>query len=223
MTALQFAARGARAAADAVVVGITTQREPRASVARRLMDPERSEREDPAWAAVLAARHDPGQGAGAWRRLLPAIAARRRDPAAADAARPPRIDAPTLVVCGDRDPFVPGRPRLASSRGSCRDGRLFVAPDCGHEVMRTRQRGAGPSSTTAARAELLSFDRAGRLAGAPSRRSQPEDDPMTTLLALYRRPEGGADALATFERRYAAEHLPLVAATPGLRATRSSA
>ena len=42
---------------------------------------------------------------------------------------------------------------------------------------------------------------------------------MTTLLALYRRPEGGSDALAEFERRYAAEHLPLVADTPGLRST----
>ncbi|HET9521558.1 MAG TPA: EthD family reductase [Candidatus Limnocylindrales bacterium] len=42
---------------------------------------------------------------------------------------------------------------------------------------------------------------------------------MTMLLALYRRPEGGDDALATFERRYAAEHLPLVAGTPGLRST----
>jgi uncharacterized protein (TIGR02118 family) len=39
---------------------------------------------------------------------------------------------------------------------------------------------------------------------------------MTTLLALYRRPEGGPEAQATFERRYAAEHLPLVAGTPGL-------
>ena len=43
---------------------------------------------------------------------------------------------------------------------------------------------------------------------------------MTTLLALYRRPDGGPDGLATFERRYATEHLPLVAATPGLRPTR---
>ena len=42
---------------------------------------------------------------------------------------------------------------------------------------------------------------------------------MTTLLALYRRPAGGPEALAEFERRYAAEHLPLVAQTPGLRAT----
>lgn len=43
---------------------------------------------------------------------------------------------------------------------------------------------------------------------------------MTTLLALYRRPEGGDEALATFEHRYSTEHLPLVAGTPGLRATR---
>src|SRR5947208_1460814 len=43
---------------------------------------------------------------------------------------------------------------------------------------------------------------------------------MTTLLVLYRRPDGGPDAQATFERRYAEEHLPLVAGTPGLRETR---
>ncbi|MFL5751138.1 MAG: EthD family reductase [Chloroflexota bacterium] len=43
---------------------------------------------------------------------------------------------------------------------------------------------------------------------------------MTTLLVLYRRPDGDDDALAEFERRYADEHMPLVAETPGLRATR---
>ena len=43
---------------------------------------------------------------------------------------------------------------------------------------------------------------------------------MTTLLVLYRRPDGGDEALATLERRYRDEHLPLVADTPGLRSTR---
>ena len=43
---------------------------------------------------------------------------------------------------------------------------------------------------------------------------------MTTMLALYRRPEGGPEAQEAFERRYAEEHLPLIAATPGLRGVR---
>ena len=43
---------------------------------------------------------------------------------------------------------------------------------------------------------------------------------MTTLLALFRRPDGGDEALAAFERAYAETHLPLVADTPGLRSIR---
>jgi uncharacterized protein (TIGR02118 family) len=43
-----------------------------------------------------------------------------------------------------------------------------------------------------------------------------------TLLALYRRPDGGDDAIAAFERRYADEHMPLVHEVPGLRGTRVS-
>lgn len=39
-----------------------------------------------------------------------------------------------------------------------------------------------------------------------------------TLLAMFRRPEGGDEALQTFLRRYQAEHLPLISAVPGLRA-----
>jgi uncharacterized protein (TIGR02118 family) len=43
---------------------------------------------------------------------------------------------------------------------------------------------------------------------------------MTTLLVTYRRPDGGDEALATFERRYRDEHLTAIAAAPGLRASR---
>jgi uncharacterized protein (TIGR02118 family) len=43
---------------------------------------------------------------------------------------------------------------------------------------------------------------------------------MTTMLALYRRPDGGDETLAAFERDYAGTHLPLIAQVPGLRALR---
>jgi uncharacterized protein (TIGR02118 family) len=39
-----------------------------------------------------------------------------------------------------------------------------------------------------------------------------------TLIALYRRPEGGDEALATLLQRYEAEHAPLIRLVPGLRA-----
>jgi pimeloyl-ACP methyl ester carboxylesterase len=133
-TALSYATRRPERLRTLILGGISTQREPRTSVARRLMDPARIDREDPAWAAQLAARHDPVQGEGAWRRLLPAIAA--------DLAIQPilgprdlrRVEVPALVAVGDRDPFVPVDHAWGLQR-QLPDGRLFVAPDCPHEVM----------------------------------------------------------------------------------------
>ncbi len=134
MTALQYAVRSAERLRTLTVVGITTQREPRASVARRLMDPERADREEPAWVAELGRRHDEGQGVGAWRRLLPAIAADVDVQPLLGPGDLRRIDVPALVACGDRDPFVP-IDHAWGLRRQLRDGRLFVAPECGHEVM----------------------------------------------------------------------------------------
>jgi pimeloyl-ACP methyl ester carboxylesterase len=134
MTALQFASRWPERLRTLVVVGITTLREPRSSVGRRLMDPEAILVRNPGWAAELSRRHDPGQGAGAWQRLLPAIAADIARQALLTPAELHAIDMPALVVCGDRDPFVPVEQASALAR-QLPDGRLFVAPDCGHEVM----------------------------------------------------------------------------------------
>ena len=137
MTALQYAVTRSDRLRTLVIVGITTQREPRLSVLRRLTDPERVDREDPAWARELAARHDAGQGEGAWRRLLPAIAA---DVAVQPLLTPGelrRIAPPALVTVGDRDPFVPVDHAWGISR-QLADGRLFVVPGCGHEVTARR-------------------------------------------------------------------------------------
>jgi pimeloyl-ACP methyl ester carboxylesterase len=133
MTALQFGSRHPERLRTLIVVGITTQREPRASVGRRLMDPERILAREPAFAATLSRRHDAGQGEGAWQRLLPAIAADIAVPPLLAPAELHRIDCPAMVVCGDRDPFVPPEHAAALAR-QLPKGRLFVAPDCGHEV-----------------------------------------------------------------------------------------
>ncbi len=133
-TALGFAVRHPERLRTLVLAGISAAREPRASVARRLFDPERIDRHDAAWAAELERRHGLVQGAGAWRRLLPAIAADVTSQALHTPSDLVRVDPPTLVVVGDRDPFVPVGQAWALRR-QLPDSRLFVAPDCGHEVM----------------------------------------------------------------------------------------
>ena len=136
-TALSFAARHPDRVRTLVVAGVSPDREPRASVVRRLLDPARIERDDPAWADRLARRHDPGRGAGSWRRLLPAIA----DDVATQALLSPReihaISAPALVASGDRDPFVPVDQAWRLARQLV-DGRLLIAPRCGHEILSER-------------------------------------------------------------------------------------
>lgn len=137
MTALQFGARMPERLRTLVVVGITTHREPRASVGRRLMDPVMILERDPTFAATLARRHDAGQGEGAWQRLLPAIAADIGTQPLLTPAELHGIDCPTMVVCGDRDPFVPTEHAAGLAR-QFPAGRLFIAPDSGHEVMARR-------------------------------------------------------------------------------------
>jgi pimeloyl-ACP methyl ester carboxylesterase len=137
MTALGFGVRSPERLRTLVPVGIATAREPRASVARRLMDPERILREEPGWADDLARAHDPVQGSGAWLRLLPAIAEDVATQPLLGPADVRRIECPTLVVCGDRDPLVPVGQAAELAR-QVRDGRLLVAPASGHDVL-TRQ------------------------------------------------------------------------------------
>jgi pimeloyl-ACP methyl ester carboxylesterase len=137
MTALGFATRAPERLRTLVAVGISTDREPRASVTRRLMDPVRILRSDPGWAAELSRTLDPVQGPGAWQRLLPAIA---KDVAIQPLLTPGdlrRITPPTLVACGDRDPLVPVGQAWELAR-QVRNGRLLVVPDSGHDVLTQR-------------------------------------------------------------------------------------
>lgn len=137
MTALHVATRWPERLRTLVIAGITTEREPRLSVARRLMDPDWIDRHDPARAAILARRHDPVQGPGTWRRLLPAIVADIVTMPLLGPRELRRIEAPVLVAVGDRDPFVPVDHAWGLKR-QITNARLLVAPNCGHEVMARR-------------------------------------------------------------------------------------
>lgn len=137
MTALTYATRHADRLRTLLIAGIDTEREPRTSVARHLMDPDRITRDEPAWAAQLDRRHGPVQGPGAWRDLMRAIA---HDVATQPELTPAalrEIRVPTLLAYGDRDVFAPLAHVVALYR-QLPDARLLVAPDCDHQVMVSR-------------------------------------------------------------------------------------
>lgn len=137
MTALTYASRHPERLRTLLISGIDNERQPRAAVAARLMDPERIDREEPAWAAQLERRHGPVQGHGAWRSLLRALAADVGSQPILTPAQLRGVRVPTLLAYGDRDVFCPPDHAVALYR-SLPDARLFIAPDCDHQVMVSR-------------------------------------------------------------------------------------
>lgn len=137
MTLLAFATRHPGRLRSAIVAGISPEREPRTRVAARLMDPDRIERDEPAWAAALDRRHTPSQGPGGWKALLRTIAA---DVATQELLTPEQLRAarvPILLAVGDRDVFVPVDQAVRLHR-QLPDSRLLVLPDSGHVVTVTQ-------------------------------------------------------------------------------------
>ena len=213
MTALQVASRAARAHPDpGRHRHHHAARAARQRRAARLMDPERIERDDPRWATDLARRHDPIQGEGAWRRLLPGDRDDVADSAAADAARDPRASTRRRSSwCGDRDPFVPvdhawGLPARLG------DGAAAGPPGCGHDVAAGR-----PGILNEA---LAGFYRATEAVAAPARRSALEetaDDHAPRALPPARRRRRGPRASSSAGTRRST--CRSWRQTPGLRGT----
>jgi acetyl esterase/lipase len=159
----------------------------------------------------MALTIDQAQGAGAWQRLLPAIAADIETQPLLTPGELRGITPPTLVVVGDRDPLVPVGQAWELSR-QVRDGRLFVAPDSGHDVLT-------PSSCPGARgpawASIVRPNPSPRREPMPYRRI-PDDHAARPVSPARRWARGAGHLRATLPE----EHLPLVAGTPGLRKTR---
>jgi len=134
MTALTFATRHPERLRTAVICGIDVEREPRARVAKRLMDPERILRDEPDWAAELERRHGSVQGPGAWQHLLPAIAQDVATQPLLTPAELRRARLPVQLVYGDRDIFVPAEHAVAIYR-QLPVARLMIVPNSPHAVM----------------------------------------------------------------------------------------
>jgi pimeloyl-ACP methyl ester carboxylesterase len=131
-TALAFASRYPERVEALVVVSAPAENEPARSVARRRLDADAIERDDPAWAAELAALHDPAQGSGAWRRLVAALRESLHLEAPLGPESLSRIRLPVLLAYGDRDPWVPLE-QVVRLRRQLPDARLLVVPG-GHVV-----------------------------------------------------------------------------------------
>lgn len=136
-TALGFAIRHPERVRSAVIAAYGVEPEPRASVARKIMQPDKIERDDSQWARRMADRHDATQGEGAWRKLMIAI---RDDiltttPPTPDELR--RVRLPVLLAYGDRDPWVPLEQAVRLKR-QLPDARLLISPGVGHVVVAER-------------------------------------------------------------------------------------
>ena len=144
-TALGFAIAHPSRVRSAILASASIEREPRSSVARKALDPDKVEREDARWAAALARRHDPTQGVGAWKRLLAAIRDEivASEPLAPERLREARL--PILLAYGDRDPWVPLE-QAVWLRRQLPDARLLVAPGMGHVVVADQPKVFNPAA-----------------------------------------------------------------------------
>lgn len=132
-TAVEMAMAEPERLSSLIAISPSLEREPAASVSRRRIDPDAIERDDPAWAAELARRHDTYQGTGHWRRLAQAIREDTQHLSTPTPSELRRIRLPVLLAYGDRDPWVPLAQAVRIKR-QLPDAQLLVVPDCGHVV-----------------------------------------------------------------------------------------
>jgi pimeloyl-ACP methyl ester carboxylesterase len=128
------------------VVGLGTNYTPDAKTRAGLQrfDPDRLEREEPAWAAEYARRHDPHHGLGHWRDLLGwvrAVAAAPRSYTAEDLGR---ITVPTLWIAGEND-FAFELDQLLTMKRRIPGAEILIVNHADHPVQITHPHLVGPA------------------------------------------------------------------------------
>jgi 3-oxoadipate enol-lactonase len=133
---LAFAAAEPERFASLVLVGVSVRPHPGLAAWTRRFDPDVLARAYPHWARTLARIHEPLGGPESWRAVL------RRDTGglhlAVDVAGLAAVEAPALLVRGDRDPAV--EPEQYAELRALWGARAeeLVVPRGGHDVQMTR-------------------------------------------------------------------------------------
>jgi pimeloyl-ACP methyl ester carboxylesterase len=131
-TALLMASRHPERVEVMVLAGVANEPEPANSVARHLLDLDRIDREDPAFASEMARLHDGGQGVDAWRALMAALAGSAIVGTGLSPEELLRVRLPVLLAYGDTDSWAPLE-QAVRLRRQLPQARLLVVPG-GHVV-----------------------------------------------------------------------------------------
>jgi pimeloyl-ACP methyl ester carboxylesterase len=135
ITLIAFALRWPERVRSLILAGAQYTNDQRTLALLDRMTPERIEARHPEWAAHLAQLHDAYHEPGYWKMLLRQMRPFWRVQPDFALEQLARIEAPVLLVAGDRDDFGNLDQQVAMRR-TIRAAELCVAPDTGHFVIR---------------------------------------------------------------------------------------
>lgn len=143
-TSLSLASRRPDLFASLTLIGVSLRVHAGLDEWRARFDPARLEEEFPLWVGQLAKLHEPLGGPDAWREVVLRDAAGAH--LAVDEAALAKLEAPVLLIRGDRDTAVDPQ-QYADLRRILPQAEEFVIPGGGHDVQLTRHRVVGPGLT----------------------------------------------------------------------------
>ena len=141
---LELAVAHAPGVRSVVGIGATYATDAKTEAGYALLEPDRVERDAPAWAADLARQHDPHHAPGHWRELLRWVLAREAAAKSYALADLERIAVPTLWIAGEDDPYFELDQPVTMKR-RIPGAELLIVNHAGHNPMLTHPHLVGPA------------------------------------------------------------------------------
>jgi pimeloyl-ACP methyl ester carboxylesterase len=144
LVALELAFAPAGVVRSVIGIGANYTVDAKSAAGYQRLDPDRVERESPAWAADLARRHDPHHAPGHWRDLLRWIVASETAPRSYAAGDLARIAVPTLWIAGEDDQWFE-LDQLLTLKAGVPGAEILVINHAGHNAQTTHPHLVGPA------------------------------------------------------------------------------